>query len=215
MPSSKAKGRKAEAAGGDVRDAIIRVAKTHFARAGLAGASLKAIAAEAGVAGSLINYHFDDKAGLFQAVVNTMTSGRAQAIKRILAEPRSREEVRIRLEMFVEETLVSIIEDPHAYEMVQREMQSGDPAVLKVFKETLFVTFNAAVEFFRHAQSNGFVRPELDPKLLAALLFNSVCESVRNDDLHRHFLGQSLTQPGARKKWSQHVTTLFMNGVIQ
>ncbi|MFN3642919.1 MAG: TetR/AcrR family transcriptional regulator [Gemmobacter sp.] len=51
------------------RDRILDAAELLFAREGLAGAAMKAIAAEAGVAQGLLHYHFAGKDGLYAAVV--------------------------------------------------------------------------------------------------------------------------------------------------
>jgi AcrR family transcriptional regulator len=51
------------------RRAILAAAKIHFARSGYDGASLRDIAAEAGVDAALINRYFGGKDGLFQAAL--------------------------------------------------------------------------------------------------------------------------------------------------
>ena len=57
----------------DKRQAIISGALTLFARDGYTRASLDAIAAEAGVSNRTIYNHFNDKADLFQAVIQEST----------------------------------------------------------------------------------------------------------------------------------------------
>lgn len=53
----------------DARGRILDVAETEFADHGFAGASLRRIAEQAGVAAALVHYHFGGKEGLFDAVV--------------------------------------------------------------------------------------------------------------------------------------------------
>lgn len=55
----------------DLRSAILRAALTRFAEAGFAGASLRSIAAGAGVDVSLISYYFGNKAGLYTATLES------------------------------------------------------------------------------------------------------------------------------------------------
>jgi AcrR family transcriptional regulator len=59
----------AEPAESPARERILDAAERGFARDGFAGAAMKAIAAEAGVAQGLLHYHFAGKDGLYAAVV--------------------------------------------------------------------------------------------------------------------------------------------------
>lgn len=54
----------------DARTAILDAAERAFAELGFGGASLRAIAREAGVNQALIHYYFDNKDGLFSAVID-------------------------------------------------------------------------------------------------------------------------------------------------
>jgi AcrR family transcriptional regulator len=60
----------AEAAGRDARSAILDAAERAFAELGFGGASLRAIARQAGVNQALVHYYFDNKDGLFSAVID-------------------------------------------------------------------------------------------------------------------------------------------------
>ena len=53
----------------EVRRLLLDAARRHFADDGYAGASVRAIAADAGVARQLVTNHFGSKAGLFEAAV--------------------------------------------------------------------------------------------------------------------------------------------------
>lgn len=52
----------------DARDAILDAAEKVFGLLGFDGTSMKAVAAEAGVAQSLLHYHYVNKEGLYQAM---------------------------------------------------------------------------------------------------------------------------------------------------
>ncbi|WP_162320895.1 TetR/AcrR family transcriptional regulator [Nesterenkonia haasae] len=62
-------GRPPGANSGQTRQAIVDAARRQFAERGFRGASVRSIAAEAGVDASLINHHFGDKAGLLIATM--------------------------------------------------------------------------------------------------------------------------------------------------
>lgn len=54
----------------DMAERIVDAAREQFARSGVDGASLRAIAAAAGTSVAMIAYHFENKDGLFRAVVD-------------------------------------------------------------------------------------------------------------------------------------------------
>ncbi|MBS1956058.1 MAG: TetR/AcrR family transcriptional regulator [Cyanobacteria bacterium SZAS-4] len=61
---------------------ILDAAENEFARAGLLGARTEAIAAKTGVTKSMIFYHFGDKEGLYQAVLERVVALRISSIQK-------------------------------------------------------------------------------------------------------------------------------------
>lgn len=62
----------------DLREAILQAARERFAERGFEGASLRSIAAEAGVDVSLIPYYFGNKAGLYAATLELQLDPRTK-----------------------------------------------------------------------------------------------------------------------------------------
>ncbi|MBX3021195.1 MAG: TetR/AcrR family transcriptional regulator [Bdellovibrionales bacterium] len=214
-PFKPSKPKKPEMTSEELKAHIILVARKHFALQGFNGASLKEIASEAQIANSLINYHFKDKGGLFRACMETFARDRMAAIKRILSEPRNRDEVRLRIELFVEEMLASIVADPHGFDIIDREMRLGNPEVLQLFQETMLQAFTSAIEFFKEAQKSGFIREGANPLILASMLFTTTCDSARKEILAKRFFNVSFTQEEWRKEFAQNIVDLFMYGVMK
>jgi AcrR family transcriptional regulator len=215
MTNGRGKNRNSELSSEELKTKVIQIACRHFSMHGFNGVSLKDIAKEAGINASLINYHFKDKAGLFMACTETFARDRMAAIKRILGEPRNRDEVRVRIELFVQEMLASIAADPYSFEIIDREMRAGNPAVIKLFQETSLVAFNSVVGFFKEAQTRGLLREDVDPMLAASLLFSCACDSARKEVIAKRFFNLSFGQPEFRRKFAQTVVGLFMNGVMK
>ncbi len=69
MTAPRRRGRPTAGAAVDTRQAILDAARTQFAAKGFAGASLRAIAGDAGVDASLISHYFGDKARLLVATM--------------------------------------------------------------------------------------------------------------------------------------------------
>lgn len=69
MTAPRRRGRPSAHTAGDTKQAILDAARTQFAAKGFAGASLRSIAADAGVDASLISHYFGDKARLLVATM--------------------------------------------------------------------------------------------------------------------------------------------------
>lgn len=194
---------------------ILTAARKHFSQYGFHGASLKDIASDAGVASSLINYHYKDKNGLFKAVLEEFTHPRMESLERVLAEPHSREEMRVRLSLFVEEMFASILADPEGFELLDREMHAGNAVIMKLFEESLMQPFQNVVMFIVQAQNNGLLKEGVDPIICANLLFTCACDTARKDHLLKKFLDISLADGEWRKKFSEQIVDLFLSGVVK
>ena len=192
---------------------ILRMARKHFARDGLVGASLKQIAEDSNVASSLINYHFTDREGLFHSCLRLFAVEKQETINRILVQVKSKEEFRVRLEMFADEMIRSHLEDPDGFEIIHREVKANNPKVLKLFKETIFQGFICVSAFLESAKRIGILRKDVDPNIASMLLFTSICDTARNDHLAQKFLGESLREKKWRDKVSQQIVDLFMKGI--
>lgn len=199
----------------DVRTNIMDSARKCFATHGYQGANLKDIASAAGVANSLINYHFTDKEGLFKACMEPFARGRMEAILRILSEPKSRDDIRVRIQLFAEEIIASFVKDPYGYEIVDREVRAGNPVILKIFENTMLLAFKGTVDFFQVAKKNGLLREDFEPIIAATILFTSCCDAVRKDVLGQKFFGITFRDPAWQKTYATHIVNLFTNGVLK
>lgn len=211
----KARGKKPELTSEEVKATIVAAAKRHFARHGYQGASLKDIAADAKVAGSLINYHYKDKAGLFRSCIGDFMRGRMEAIIRILKQPQNHDEMRIRLELFVSEMMESVYSNAETFEILDREIRGMNPLVLELFQDTMLVAFKSVVEFFEDAKKRGLLDSSMDPMVVSSLLFTATCDVTRKQNLGKKFFGVSFEQPEWRKKVAEHIVHLFMKGVLR
>lgn len=198
----------------EMKQNIIRCAKQEFAQHGFQGANLKDVAKCAGTAGSLINYHFKDKAGLFKSCTEVFARTRMGTITRILdAEPNSYEEFKTRIELFVEEMITSYMEDPNGFNIIRNEVRAENPVALEIFEATFLHSFNHVCAFFEKAQKNGLVDKKLEVIIISKMLFQMTCESAQNDHLGKKYFNMTIHQEEWRKKLAVHIVHVFMNGV--
>jgi AcrR family transcriptional regulator len=79
----------------ETRAHILRAALKHFANAGYAATSVQQIVGDAKVSKPALYYHFRDKAGLFEALVNEAHDGRFRVVQEAAAKSKNiREQLR-------------------------------------------------------------------------------------------------------------------------
>ncbi|KQV20605.1 MULTISPECIES: TetR family transcriptional regulator [unclassified Kitasatospora] len=88
------------------------------------GASMNAIAAEAGITKPILYRHFGDRTGLIRALTERHTSGLLAAVRAALNEPLER---RDRVEHVLDVYLAGIESRPQVYRLLTHP-ESGDPA---------------------------------------------------------------------------------------
>jgi len=82
-------------AGAKTRSQILRAALKHFANAGYAATSVQQIVGDAKVSKPALYYHFRDKAGLFEALVNEAHDGRFRVVQEAATKSKNiREQLR-------------------------------------------------------------------------------------------------------------------------
>jgi AcrR family transcriptional regulator len=194
---------------------ILTVARKHFATFGLQGSNLKDIAAEAKVANSLITYHFGGKDGLFQACLMSPVKMRVEEINRLLEDPQTLEELKVRLQIFVEELILNHLKDPDIFETLQREVRADNPMAIRFFEETFLKCFYNVTEFFSRAKKRGLLSKTADPLMVSLLLFSITCDHAEKDHLAQKYMGKSLQDASWRKHMTTQIVELFMNGVTK
>jgi AcrR family transcriptional regulator len=81
--------------GPETRKQVLKAALKHFANAGYAATSVQQIVTDAGVSKPALYYHFRDKAGLFEALVNEALDERLRTMQEAAARGRTfREQAR-------------------------------------------------------------------------------------------------------------------------
>ncbi len=115
-------------AGPDTREAIASAARAEFAERGYAGATIRSIAAEAGVDPALVHHYFGTKAGLFQEVLALGFEPARAALPHMLHGPQDQAGMRI------VRTFLSLYDDPAFREPVLALLRTAmtDPEVAAI-----------------------------------------------------------------------------------
>jgi AcrR family transcriptional regulator len=142
---------------------ILEVARRHFEHDGFDAASIRAIAAEAGVASGTVLLHFSDKLGLLRAALHDDLE---RATQRCLAAP-SEGRLLVRLSGVVRLFHAYYAARPALSKILLRESLLAEPPWRERFTEQLTRVHEQVVAAVERAKTNGEIARSTDARLLA------------------------------------------------
>jgi len=210
--------RDAEAA----RDAILGAAKEIFARDGFSGARVDDIAHQAGYNKALIFHYFDDKLGLYRALMlqtkQHLFARFEEAFDHIFAgggEHVTAERIRMLTDEYLDTLFDFGAEHPQAVRILAWEAAEGWQTFASCAPTKLEGWPERALALLERAQAAGIVRAELDPRLLFTTLIS--LPLIHLASLPRFaamFPGADFTSPAAIAHARKQITDLLLYGIL-
>jgi AcrR family transcriptional regulator len=195
-------------------DRIVAAATRLFADKGFDGTSVKDISDTAGVNIAAINYHFGTKDSLCRHIIDQFGSERLDLARKTLQAPRNADDFKVRLEIFLRQTLEAMIRQTDIVRLVQQELDKPDSRCSVLFRNTFMKHTQTLVEFFEHARKNGIVAADVEPFSASAFLMSHIFHQTRNDAVLKKFSGHSLSDEKYRNRWILQTLRIFTDGVI-
>jgi AcrR family transcriptional regulator len=198
----------------DTKERLIQAAKEVFFQRGFEGATVKEIVERAGVNVSLVSYHFKGKEGLFRACLEKFGAERLHDAEQILTPPESAEDLRAKLKLWMHQFLQCHAEDNKICGIIHRENLAEHTFMWDIFEGTFLKTFLAMQKFFEGARRKNIVQKNIDPALVAALVFGSLIHLGRNQDIQRKVMGVSIQDAKYRSHVADQFVAMILNGII-
>ncbi len=152
----------------ETRKRMLDAAELEFSTKGFDGARLREIAAATGVQQALIHHYFDDKEGLYRAVVDRALSETMVGAWGVLQRSRTAQAL---IEGFVDMLLDFFSSHPNLLGILRMEALSGTDVALSVFRERTQPVVEAVRKVIVQLQKEGSVRGDLpaDEMIVAVL----------------------------------------------
>lgn len=198
----------------DSRQLLLQAAKKVFAEKGLEGATVKDIGDLAGLNVSLVSYYFKGKEGIYRACLEDFGGLSSATAERVLKTPQSAEDFRTRLQIFAEEFINLHLSERDICKILHRDFESPNPITQNVFKNSFVPIYLRLVEFVRAGQSKGFVHKNLNPDIITALIFGSLVEMIRMDNVRRQMMGDCLLGQRSQEKTIAEMVRILTNGIF-
>ncbi|MCU0654598.1 MAG: TetR/AcrR family transcriptional regulator [Polyangiaceae bacterium] len=166
----------------ETRRRILEAAEAEFAAKGFAGARLREVAQVAGIQQALIHHYFEDKDGLYRAVLDRAIEQVTADSWAILGQSTS---VAGLLEGFIELLLRFYQSHANLLAMLRMEAASGSHLVLDVLQQKSRPVFEAAEVLLRDLQERGQIRSDLAPSdIIVSVLSQALFPFLEGPLLH-------------------------------
>jgi len=204
------------------REAILNAAEEVFAQHGFDGARIDAIAEKAGYNKSLIFQYFDDKLGLYAAVVRRADDQtRVMQDKALMAlrdddVTLSPNQLRDLMGDYVGQYFDYLIEHPQVMRIFNWEMAEGWQTFSKILTQRDFEDVEVFTPIFQKFQKAGLLRSKADPMLQfsSAIFMSHVYLGVL--PLYRVLLPDAdLSSPAMLKDARDFIVEFTVNGFLK
>lgn len=213
MAKKPLRGRKPKTDSSTTKEALLSAAKVLFAEKNFEGVSVREIAEKAGVNIALVSYHFKNKDGLYKECLKEFGLSKLKISREILTPPQTKEELKIRLEIFMRNMLSTFTTDMHSAKILVREMDLDRVAFRPVIKEYIEPIFYTCVSFFEAAIKNKIVSKKLDPMFISYTIFSTLCHAANSEKPMKRNLGHNVQDPKIQETIVQHVVHIVTEGV--
>jgi AcrR family transcriptional regulator len=176
------------------REAILAAATDLFAAQGFSGVKVKEIAARAKVNSALLYYYFEDKEGLYRAVLAHVVGGVSQQIGRAIAEPPPSPEEGVR--RFVAAQAERFFAHRAFSRLVLRELFDGGTVRLETpMHSVVGNALRPLMELIKAGQRAGTFRADVDPRFAVISTVAQVAYFTLAQPIVAELMGESLPLP--------------------
>lgn len=166
---TRAPGRPPGEGHGDQRQQLLDAAVACFARQGIGGSSLRAIATEAGATPALLHYYFGGEDAPKDALIAAVIEERLMPMMQSLRDPllKAGDDPKALIRGFVRTVIATALAHPWLPQLWVREvLHEGGGLRRLMFDRIGPLLPRAMAERFAQAQAEGRLNPRLDPRLL-------------------------------------------------
>lgn len=197
----------------DTRSQILGHAKTLFAAKGFNGTSVRDIVHAAGVNVSLVSYHFGGKDGLYRECIKQAGTNRLSIARDILTPAQSAADVRQKLATYVDRSLAAFAADLETQKIIALELDLGRTSFGDLLKEVFLKIHTHVAEFLSSAQAHGWLRKDMDPRHIAAMIQGLMINEIRLEKVKKSYFGASIEDAHHRADCAKHIGALVLDGI--
>lgn len=198
----------------NVKEKIIVAAVDLFLEKGFRGTSVRDITDKAGVSVSALHYHFSGKDNLLGEIVANLGKEHLSFAQRTLKEPKSMEDFKARLEIFIEELMDLFLKHPNETLILIKESDFTLPALaeaLDFFKEV----HTLLSQYLLQAQKHGYFSKNLPTNYIASFVIRNAADEFRVLELRKKSKKKTILNSDYKKEWVTNTVQFMFEGCLQ
>ena len=206
---ARPRGRPAEAAEEDVRAALMTAARQLFLKYGFAKVTARQIAAVAGTTPAMIHYYFDNKDGLFRAMLEEAV----EPLRHLLADVLRPGTGAPDIGMLIAAQLRTVAANPWIATLILNEVLAEGGRFRAIFiRDVAGRMLPMLVELFDRERRAGRIREDLNPRLAALSLLSLNIFPFLTRVVTGPLLDVKL-EGAALEELIAHTTKVFLDGI--
>ena len=199
---------------GNTKAFILEKATPLFAKYGYECTTIKDISQATDINVSLISYYFGGKEGLFKACIEDFGASKFELFERIIIPPKSKEELNIRLGLFLDEIIKTHTEQQDLVTLVYRELESSEQRSIDLFKRSFLNLHDLIVTFFDGAKKNKVIRSSIDPKITTLIFFGSIKSIFVNIKFKKQALNVDILNEDVSNRIKEQYLKIFCEWLL-
>ncbi len=198
------------------KDRLLNAAIKLFAENGVKGTPVRALCKEADVGLNMVVHYFGSKEGLVNDLLLNVSPDMYRTPLRIINEPaKDKADFTVRLRLFCEETLQTLIENKDLLEIIYNWKEIIHlPAYAEAMKgvsdyQTSFI------KFLESGKKIRVVRADADLPMISGLLWDRFATQIlHHKPITQIFKGADITEKKFRKKWLEGNLDILCLGLL-
>lgn len=195
------------------KEAIIKAANHYFSTEGYDATSVRDISERAKVNVASISYYFGSKQGLFEFMVQDFASNKLALVVSNLEPPKSLEEFRVRLSMFMKQFLMLSLSEKDSFRVMNKNLEVFVRCSPDLFEETFKAIHMKFISFVESAQKAKVIKSDASCEMIAQILFGGLIEFVRGSEFRKALGGVDAEDPKNFEIYINTVIDGFLNGM--
>ena len=195
------------------RTQILNAAKELFATHGYNGTSVRDIVKAAGVNISLVSYHFGGKDALYRECIKQAGTNRLTIAREIFTPASSAKDMRAKIESYIERALTAFAADLATQKIIARELDLGRQVFSDLLQDVFLKIHQTAWEFLNGCQEQGWIKKDLDCRLIASMMQGLIINEVRLEEVKKCYFESSIADPLHRAACAKHISGMVLDGI--
>lgn len=197
------------------KENILLSATSLFAEKGFEGASIRDISKKAKTNIAMVCYYFGCKENLYISCLENFAKGKTDVLKDILQAPKTEEDFKIRLQLFMQTMMATYTKDAPVLKILLREMQNERKGVTDKLMTVTNPFFSMLKDFFQASIDAKLIKKGFTADYITFIFLGALSHPCNAEVAMKKNMGVTIQDKEVQKKYSKQLLELFFNGALE